>query len=66
MPIEPMVVPVDDARAASALRLLVRFFAEEDFAGDATSIASRFEMLRRDPHHWAALALDQDRNPSAS
>ncbi|HZD77389.1 MAG TPA: GNAT family N-acetyltransferase [Acidobacteriaceae bacterium] len=66
MQIEPSpatIVPVDDARAASASRLLVRFFAEEGFAGDEVAIASRFDVLRRDPHHWAALALHEDGHP---
>jgi len=52
----------DDAQAASASRLLVRFFAEEGLAGDEAAIASRFEMLRRDSHHCAALALDETSN----
>jgi GNAT superfamily N-acetyltransferase len=55
------VVTVDDANVASAIRLLVRFFAEEGFAGDEAAITSRFETFRHDPHHWAAIALDEGR-----
>lgn len=54
------VFPVDSDSASSAIHLLVRFFAEEGFAGDPPTIASRFEAMRREPHHWAALAFDQD------
>jgi GNAT superfamily N-acetyltransferase len=54
------VIPVDSETSSSAIRLLVRFFAEEGFGGDQPTIAARFEALRREPHHWAALALDED------
>ncbi len=59
----PAIVPVDGSQAAAASRLLARFFAEEGFNGDEATIASRFETLRRDPHHWAAVALDRDSQP---
>jgi GNAT superfamily N-acetyltransferase len=52
------VAPVDSERAASAIHLLVRFFAEEGFAGDQATIAARFEAMRSEPHHWAALAFN--------
>jgi GNAT superfamily N-acetyltransferase len=57
------IAAVEDAQAASAARLLTRFFAEEGFAGDEAAVASRLEALRRDPHHWAALALDGEGRP---
>jgi GNAT superfamily N-acetyltransferase len=60
---QPTIVPVDDSQAVSASRLLARFFAEEGFDGDEATIASRFETLRHDPHHWAAVALDHDGQP---
>lgn len=52
------VIPVDSESSPSAIHLLVRFFAEEGFGGDPATIAARFEALRCEPHHWAALALD--------
>jgi GNAT superfamily N-acetyltransferase len=54
---EPMIIPVDDKRAESAVGLLHRFFQEEGFAGDRTAIAANLGVLRRDPHHWAAIAV---------
>ncbi|HEX6770699.1 MAG TPA: GNAT family N-acetyltransferase [Acidobacteriaceae bacterium] len=52
------VVPVDCDTAPSAIHLLVRFFAEEGFSGDPATIAARFEAMRNDTHHWAALAFN--------
>lgn len=52
------VATVDDAHADAAGALLVRFFAEEGFHGNPAAILSRFDVLRRDAHHWAAAALD--------
>lgn len=59
-PSPPIVVPVDNQNAVAAIQLLVRFFAEEGFAGDEPTIAARFEAMLREPHHWVAIALDQD------
>src|SRR5690348_9420921 len=54
------VVPIDSETAPSVIQLLVRFFAEEGFPGDPPTIAARFEAMRREPHHWAAIALNQN------
>ena len=54
------ILAVDSASASSAIQLLVRFFAEEGFAGDQATIPARFEALRRGPHHWAALAFHEN------
>jgi GNAT superfamily N-acetyltransferase len=60
MPIsEAMISSVDDERAEAAVGLLDRFFQEGGFAGDRTAIAANLGVLRRDPHHWAAIAIEE-------
>ncbi len=54
------IIPVGDAEVPAACHLLSRFFVEEGFAGDATSIVRNLEALLSDPNHWAALAIDDD------
>ncbi len=55
------VIPFDGGTAPSAIHLLVRFFVEEGFPCDQLTIAARFEAMRREPHHWAAIAVDENR-----
>ena len=59
----PRVVPLDASLSPLAVQLLHRFFAEEGFSADGDGIAANLDALRRDPHHWAALALDACAQP---
>jgi GNAT superfamily N-acetyltransferase len=54
------IVIIDDAHAAAAADLLHRFFREEGFAGDRAIIAANLDALRRDRHHWAAAAINEN------
>jgi GNAT superfamily N-acetyltransferase len=58
---EPMIIPVDDQHADAAVGLLHRFFEEEGFVGDRSAIAANLEALWHEPHHWAAIAIENRR-----
>lgn len=55
------IIPVDNQNADAALELLYRFFNEEDFIGDRTTISANLDALRHAPHHWAAIAVEEGR-----
>jgi GNAT superfamily N-acetyltransferase len=52
------IIPVDARNTELAVSLLHRFFQEEGFSGDRSSIAANLERMRRDDNHWVAVALN--------
>jgi GNAT superfamily N-acetyltransferase len=58
---EPTIIPVDDEHAHAVVGLLHRFFEEEGFARDRAAISANLEALRKAPHHWAAIAIENVR-----
>jgi GNAT superfamily N-acetyltransferase len=59
--LEPTIIPVNDQHAEASAELLHRFFEEEGFVGDRTAISANLEALRNEPHHWAAIAVEDRR-----